>query len=233
MDNVVDHLPNLPTSLFRGCPNIVSESKDVDQLLTALLEAQKLVQPPAKDSTAEVKGIAKGSGREYEYTYKFTAGEDMWAAGRQAFLSADLLWSNCGWEIRVVGQAAYLDGYFELVHPKSKQWRIYKFPMPITGTNAITLDGKLVNIDAVGNRVAAMIFGPPKVLIVAGRNKLVPDVDAALTRIKHVIAPYHAKTKEMKTNSDRFSLVDPLTGIFIPPHLNSRGRNGEKLSTLP
>ncbi len=69
----------------------------------------------------------------------------------------------------------------------------------ITGTNAVTLDGKLVNIDAVGNRVAAMIFGPKEVIIVVGRNKIVRDVDAALHRIKNVIAPYHARTKDFAT----------------------------------
>jgi hypothetical protein len=69
----------------------------------------------------------------------------------------------------------------------------------VTGTNAVTLDGKLVNVDAVGNRVAAMIFGPKQVIIVVGRNKIVKDVDAALHRIKDVIAPYHARTKEFAT----------------------------------
>ncbi len=69
----------------------------------------------------------------------------------------------------------------------------------ITGTNAITMDGKLVNVDAVGNRVAAMVFGPKQVIIVVGRNKIVKDVDAAFHRIKNVIAPYHARTKEFAT----------------------------------
>ena len=69
----------------------------------------------------------------------------------------------------------------------------------ITGTNAVTLDGKLINVDAVGNRVAAMIFGPKQVIIVVGRNKIVTDVDAALHRIKNIIAPYHARTKEFAT----------------------------------
>ena len=45
----------------------------------------------------------------------------------------------------------------------------------LTGTNAITLDGKLVNTDAHGNRVSAMIFGPSKVIVVAGANKIVRD----------------------------------------------------------
>jgi len=59
-------------------------------------------------------------------------------------------------------------------------------------TNAITLDGKLVNIDGVGNRVAPTIFGPPRVVIVAGANKLVEDLGDALARIKREAAPLHA-----------------------------------------
>jgi len=69
----------------------------------------------------------------------------------------------------------------------------------IASTNAVTLDGKLVNIDSVGNRVAAMIFGPKNVIIVVGKNKIVKDVEEALYRIKNVIAPYHAKTKKIPT----------------------------------
>ena len=85
----------------------------------------------------------------------------------------------------------------ELRHRISKE--IFMCDVLITGTNAITTDGKLVNIDAVGNRVAAMIFGPKKVIIVVGRNKIVKDLKEALYRIKNVIAPYHAKTKDFGT----------------------------------
>jgi len=59
----------------------------------------------------------------------------------------------------------------------------------VTGTNALTLDGKLVNVDGHGNRVAAMLFGPEKVIVVVGINKIVPDLDAALARIREVAAP--------------------------------------------
>ena len=59
----------------------------------------------------------------------------------------------------------------------------------ITGTNALTLDGQLVNVDGHGNRVAAMLFGPEKVIIVVGINKIVPDLEAAFTRIREVAAP--------------------------------------------
>jgi len=63
----------------------------------------------------------------------------------------------------------------------------------LTGTNAITLNGELVNIDTFGNRVVAMIYGPPKVIIVAGYNKIVKDVDDAFKKIKEETAVKNAK----------------------------------------
>jgi len=63
----------------------------------------------------------------------------------------------------------------------------------LTGSNAITLDGKIVNIDARGNRVAGIIFGPKKVIIAAGANKIVPNLERALERIKNVAAPTNAE----------------------------------------
>jgi len=63
----------------------------------------------------------------------------------------------------------------------------------LTGTNAVTLDGKLVNTDGVGNRVAAMIFGPKKVIVVVGINKIVKDVEAAEERINLYAAPINNK----------------------------------------
>jgi hypothetical protein len=59
----------------------------------------------------------------------------------------------------------------------------------ICSTNAVTLDGKLVNLDGMGNRVAAMAFGPTKVILVVGMNKVVSDVDEAMKRVKHRAAP--------------------------------------------
>ncbi len=63
----------------------------------------------------------------------------------------------------------------------------------LTGTNAVTLDGKLVNVDGSGNRVASMIFGPKKVVVVAGVNKIVRDVDEAERRIELYAAPLNNK----------------------------------------
>jgi L-lactate utilization protein LutC len=63
----------------------------------------------------------------------------------------------------------------------------------VTGTNALTLDGKIVNVDGHGNRVAAMCFGPNKVVIVVGVNKIVEDLEEALKRIRDKAAPTNVK----------------------------------------
>ena len=59
----------------------------------------------------------------------------------------------------------------------------------LTSTNAITEDGELYNVDGNGNRVAAMIYGPKSVIVVAGINKIVKNVDEAVERVRRVAAP--------------------------------------------
>lgn len=59
----------------------------------------------------------------------------------------------------------------------------------LMSTNAITLDGEMMNIDGFGNRVASLIFGPDRVIIVAGMNKVVSDIDAAYDRIRNMASP--------------------------------------------
>jgi len=68
----------------------------------------------------------------------------------------------------------------------------------ITGTNAVTETGILVNLDMWGNRVGAMAYGPRNVLIIAGRNKLVPNLSDAMDRIKSYAAPANAIRHDMK-----------------------------------
>jgi hypothetical protein len=63
----------------------------------------------------------------------------------------------------------------------------------LSSANAITEKGDIVNIDGFGNRVNAMTFGPKKVIIIAGYNKITPDVNSALDRIKRIAAPLNAK----------------------------------------
>ncbi|TAK29795.1 MAG: lactate utilization protein [Chloroflexota bacterium] len=68
----------------------------------------------------------------------------------------------------------------------------------VTGTNAITLDGKLVNIDGHGCRVAPLIFGPKKVVVVVGANKIARDLDEALERVRQIAAPINAQRHYIK-----------------------------------
>lgn len=63
----------------------------------------------------------------------------------------------------------------------------------LASANAITLTGSIISIDGNGNRVASTIFGPRKVILVAGRNKLVGSVDEGLKRIKAFAAPLAAR----------------------------------------
>lgn len=69
----------------------------------------------------------------------------------------------------------------------------------LTSTNAITRGGKLVNMDNTGNRVAAMIFGPRHVIVVAGENKIVDDVPAAIKRIKEKVASRNTSRRGDRT----------------------------------
>lgn len=69
----------------------------------------------------------------------------------------------------------------------------------ITGSNAVTMDGELINLDMIGNRVGAMLFGPRRVLLLVGRNKLVEDRTAGMHRVKDIAAPANAIRLDKKT----------------------------------
>jgi L-lactate utilization protein LutB len=69
----------------------------------------------------------------------------------------------------------------------------------ITGTNAVTATGQLVNLDMIGNRVAALTFGPKQVLIFIGRNKIVPDLESAVARVKNFAAPVNVLRLDKKS----------------------------------
>lgn len=66
-------------------------------------------------------------------------------------------------------------------------------------TNAITADGELVNIDGNGNRVAALIYGPDHVMILAGMNKVAADVATAIARVHTAAAPPNAMRLNLRT----------------------------------
>jgi L-lactate utilization protein LutB len=69
----------------------------------------------------------------------------------------------------------------------------------ITGTNAITESGQLVNLDMIGNRIGALTFGPRYVVILVGRNKLAANLDEAMYRVKNYAAPTNAMRLDKKT----------------------------------
>ena len=69
----------------------------------------------------------------------------------------------------------------------------------ITGTNAITEMGQLVNLDMVGNRIGGITFGPKHVVILVGRNKIVSDLEDAMYRIKNYVAPTNSMRLDKKT----------------------------------
>ena len=70
----------------------------------------------------------------------------------------------------------------------------------LTGANGLSMDGQMVNIDGMGNRVAAIIYGPKTVLVIAGMNKVMDTLEAAINRARTVAAPM---------NKQRFDSVTP------------------------
>ena len=76
----------------------------------------------------------------------------------------------------------------------------------LTGANAISMDGQMVNIDGYGNRCAAIIYGPKSVIVIAGMNKVTDDLDSAIVRARTVAAPM---------NQQRFQLNTPCTKTGI------------------
>lgn len=76
------------------------------------------------------------------------------------------------------------------VHMKAFSSDVY-----LTSVNAITMEGELIAVDGTGNRVACLFFGPKKVLVVAGKNKIVSTLEDGIRRIKEYVAPVHAKRR--------------------------------------
>ena len=69
----------------------------------------------------------------------------------------------------------------------------------VTGANAISLDGQMVNIDGVGNRVAAIVYGPETVLVIAGMNKVTDTLEDAVRRARTVAAPMNKQRFPVQT----------------------------------
>ena len=123
------------------------------------------------------------------------------------------------WEdIKALPNVKVIDPYLPELSPEEgiNQRRLgLSADIMIASTNAITLDGTLVNLDGMGNRVAAMAFGPKKVILIAGMNKVVPDLESALKRVKHHASPL---------NNIRYGFPNPCveTGLCNDCHTPTR-----------
>lgn len=98
--------------------------------------------------------------------------------------------------LRASNDIELIDRFEEGISPEEAGRRLRQGLMAdvfLSGVNALTEDGELVYVDCNGNRVAAVLFGPKKVIVVTGCNKIVPNLDYAQERIRHFVAPTNAK----------------------------------------
>lgn len=99
------------------------------------------------------------------------------------------------------GNYTYLDSFASMdpeVQKETKR-KIFSADVMLTSANAITLDGEIVNIDGTGNRMAAVIWGPDKVIFVVGANKIVANTEDAVDRIKCDACPPNCIRLNKKT----------------------------------
>ena len=87
----------------------------------------------------------------------------------------------------------------DYANPREAMLLAYDADVFLASTNAMTEDGILVNIDGNANRVSALAFGPKKVILVVGMNKITPDQDSAMKRARSVAAPINAQRFGLNT----------------------------------
>ena len=101
----------------------------------------------------------------------------------------------------------------------------------ITGANAISLDGQMVNIDGTGNRVAAIVYGPETVIVIAGMNKVTDTLEEAVRRARSVAAPMNCQRFNKQTPCSVTGVCGDCKGseticnqILITRHCRPTGR---------
>ena len=104
---------------------------------------------------------------------------------------------------------ALKDGNYEAIDrmqkdPKEQAARIFNADFFLMSTNAITLDGELINVDGRANRICYLCYGPEHVLIIAGMNKVVPDVKSGIQRVRNMAAPPNTTRLDKNTPCARF-----------------------------
>lgn len=99
------------------------------------------------------------------------------------------------------GEYQFLDR--DTMDPQEAYRQTFSADVFLTSSNAITEEGELYNVDGNGNRVAALIFGPKRVIVVAGVNKIVRNLDEAIQRVKYLAAPANGVRLETHTPCSR------------------------------
>jgi len=100
------------------------------------------------------------------------------------------------------GDMSVLDTYDKKLSPEEaleRRRQSLLVDLYLTGTNAVTESGQLVNLDMIGNRIGGITFGPKHVIILVGRNKISSDLDEALFRVKNYAAPVNTMRLDKKT----------------------------------
>jgi L-lactate utilization protein LutB len=116
------------------------------------------------------------------------------------------------------GDYEVLDRYKEGLTPAEMKEifrKSFSADVYLTGSNAVTENGELYNVDGNGNRVAAMLYGPDKVIVIVGVNKIVKDVEQAVKRVKGTAAP---------ANNVRLNKANPCTKVGQCMDCKSEGR---------
>ena len=147
--------------------------------------------------------IKKISKRRMEASYAPTIAQardevlEMIPAGASVYRCGSMSLVEVGlWEaLSARGDVTIIDPFGPQLNPEeamAERARGMSADFMVTSSNAVTKDGKLVNLDGSGNRVAAMCFGPKKVILIVGMNKIAPDLDSAMARVKHHAAPINS-----------------------------------------
>ena len=92
--------------------------------------------------------------------------------------------------------------------------KVFSADAYLMSSNAVTEQGELYNVDGNGNRVSALIFGPASVIVVAGANKIVPDIPAAVQRVKRTAAPVNAMRLKQDTPCSKCGTCAGVKGDF-------------------
>ena len=95
----------------------------------------------------------------------------------------------------------------------------------LTGTNVVTQDGRLLNLDGYGSRIAGIVWGHPQTIIVVGKNKIVKDLDEGFDRLRHVIAPNHIKIRVVDLGGRRHDTPCAKTGQCVDCRTKDRACN--------